>query len=89
MGGYYALYADGSLLWIKSNHTYQQERLHTTVWTSSKIGAFFIHFSDSPYSSTYFSYCPRKSTSNSASESAILHGRAVPRWSQCQVWKAA
>ena len=79
MGGYYALYADGSLLWIKSIHAYQQERLHTTVWTSNKIGAFLSIFSDPPYSSTYFSYCPSKSTSNSASECAILHGHAVPR----------
>ena len=44
MGGYYALYADGSLLWIRSNHTYQQERLHIAVWTWNKIGAVFIHF---------------------------------------------
>ena len=44
MGGYYALYADGSLLWIKSIHAYQQERLHTTVWTSNKIGPFLSIF---------------------------------------------
>ena len=84
MGGSYARFADGNLLWTKSDHAYQQERLHTTVWTSNKIGALFIHYSDFPSSSAYFSYCPTKSTSNSASECGKLHRRAVPRW-----WKGA
>ena len=44
MGGSYARFADGSLLWTKSNHAYQLERLHTIAWTSNTIGANFIHF---------------------------------------------
>ena len=48
---------------------------------SEQILSFFSDFS---YTSTYFPYCPTKSTSNSASECGKLHRRAVPRW-----WKGA